>query len=135
MVDATRSELEELRQLLARVTAERDSLSGERDGIAAERDALAGRHKALIGERDDIALLDHVGEHLVGRRTGRAALAGEKFNHRAWMLDILLRIGGIGECKNQQGRRQPEDVRAQRNVPNTSPGALATPRIFDVPAP
>lgn len=47
VTDATREEIEELRRLLAHVTAERDSLIGERDGIAAENQWLKLQVKQL----------------------------------------------------------------------------------------
>lgn len=76
MVDATRSELEELRRLLAHVTDERDSLIGERDGIAAENQWLKLQVKQLAAR-------------LYGRKSER--LTQEE------LRQLVLELGGTEE--------------------------------------
>jgi transposase len=87
VTDAPRSEVEELRRLLAQVTAERDSLAGKHE-------TLAGKHEALIGERDGIAAenqwlklqVKQLAARLYGRKSER--LTQEE------LRQLVLELGG-----------------------------------------
>lgn len=73
MIDALRSENEELRHLLACITAERDSLTHERAGIAAENQWLKLRVKQLAAR-------------LYGRKSERLT--------REQLQQLVLELGG-----------------------------------------
>jgi transposase len=87
VTDATRREVEELRRLLAQVTAERDALAGKHE-------TLAGKHEELIGERDGIAAenewlklqVKQLAARLYGRKSER--LTQEE------LRQLVLELGG-----------------------------------------
>jgi transposase len=87
VTDAPRNEVEELRRLLAQVTAERDAL-------ARRHETLAGKHEELIGERDGIAAenqwlklqVKQLAARLYGRKSER--LTQEE------LRQLVLELGG-----------------------------------------
>ena len=86
----------------------------------------------VIGQRHHMAGLRQFGRDGVGRRTGRAALAGEEFHNGKWALRLRPFVGGGGERREQQqhGREQPDQWPVLRHEPKRfrlSPGACAQP--------
>jgi transposase len=80
VTDATRSEVEELRRLLAQVTAERDSLAGKHETLIGERDGIAAENQWLKLQVKQLAA------RLYGRKSER--LTQEE------LRQLVLELGG-----------------------------------------
>jgi hypothetical protein len=54
----------------------------------------------MIGERDDVRARGQLRQKLIGRRAGRASLAGEQLENRLWSIANLARRRRGGESEN-----------------------------------
>ena len=87
MSDASPSEIEELRRLLAEMTAERDAVTVERDAVTVERDAVTVERDAVVSANELLKLqVKQLAARLYGRKSER--LTAEQ------LQQLVLELGG-----------------------------------------